>query len=219
MTLLLEDDDMETVTPDAWASSVVDSKAKESRYIAALTEAYRANGGQIMIVAPGATGLDEGVSFIYSGSKLTVDKSLKAHRERYSAASMAARLTRDSETVTAISNALTDATSLSGLARAAGITATRCARFLKAAFQDDARAIPFIPRRHDEKRKAFEAELVPKLKDAKEAGILGLHQIAKYCGTTFETVRQLDAKYGLKLPRGNGANKRRYRAQIAEDAQ
>jgi len=214
---IVEVEPEDPISADDWATAVADSREALHEWLCAKTQAFLAAGGQIQEFAPGATALEDGVHFMFAGKGTALaDKSMKAHRERFNAASMAARMRRDAEAIAAIDKVIGDVETLAELARSVGITPPRCGRILKLCFNQDERAQRFIPKDRDERRKAHEADVLPKLRQAKADGMIGMYHIARTLGIAFDTVKYLDEKHNLQLPRGNKSNKRKYKAQFED---
>lgn len=199
MNAFLEEDVEDLVAADDWADIVADTRERQRQEIAKKMAEFEANGGQVQRVAHGATAWPNG-AFVFPSSHNMTTEEVKASRIRRES-QFKASSDSDAKAVELMGTLLDTATQQQELCRALGCSPERMHRLIRDYFRDDPRAEKFARRTQEERRADNGERLLPKIKAAVAAGIVGINNIAQHCGTHWKRVSEVNKTYRLGIPK------------------
>lgn len=201
---VLESDDTGLVEADEWAelepkAAPMDVSAELQRQV----DEFLAQGGKIKTFEPGETAVPAGIGlfpFMVSDRSTPSLRQIKADNERRLNQFKASR-EKDAQAIAVLSVALDTAQTGTELCKAVGCSFERLYRLFRDYFPDDKRTTRFVKRTHEERKLEHNELLLPKVKAAIEAGVVGIAKIAEHCGTHWYNVSQLNKTYRLNIPK------------------
>lgn len=200
----------EVITPDDWAS--IEPKVlhfDQSAELQRQVDEFLAQGGKVKELRPGESALvDSSTYFVIPAKKAAeVDPGVRLQREKEQLKKLSSRMRKDSAIIAKINAALDGATTQKALVEDLNTNVYTLQRVLRDHFSEDPRADRFQKRTIDQKTAAYEATVLPKVREAIANGMKGMHRIAEYCGTNYLWLLAASKKHKLDIPHEMGGRK------------
>lgn len=203
---VLEADDAGLVEADDWAAlepkpAPLDASAELERQVAE----FLAHGGHIKEFEPGESALPDNRSLwaFPVGSKSTPDAKKQAQGEARRRAIAVIRDGQEADSVLVAKMNLLLGTVKTGkeLSEKMGVSPSVIYRLCSSYFPEDKRADRFRKRTVEERAAVYDAIMLPKIREAVAAGMKGLNNIAKHCGTSYSYITAANKAHKLNVPK------------------
>ena len=199
MTLFLEEEVDDVIDADDWSTIIADTRERQRNEIARKIAEFERNGGAIQEFAPGATAWPNG-AFVFPSSHNMSKDEVKASRMRRENQFKATKES-DLKAVEILRANIDTAVTAVELCQELGCSAERMHRLIRDYFPDDERCLKFSRRSHEQRGMDNSVLLLPKVKEAMAAGIIGINNIAQHCGVYWKRISELNKMYRLNIPK------------------
>lgn len=203
---VLETDDTALVEADDWAAlepkpAPLDVSAELQRQV----DEFLAQGGHIKEFEPGESALPDnrGLWAFPVGKKSTPDpiKRVQGEARRRAIASIRGDQPQDSVLIAKMNLLLGVVSTQKELAGKLEVSTSVVYRLCDQYFTDDKRADRFRKRTVEERAAIYDALVLPKIRAAVAAGMKGLNNIAKHCGTSYSYITAANKAHKLNVPK------------------
>ena len=207
MNAFLEDDVEELVEADEWAGMVADTRERQRRELAKKMAEFEASGGKVYECRHGETAANDGSGPYFSfpaGARATPDVALREASAKARLERVQRKAADDSHAAQRIGRLLGTVKSSYALCKALGCSNERVQRLLRRYFSKDPRAALLLAGYNEGRPDDYEETLVRKIRAVVAMGLTGIHNVAEYCGESYQIIKSMEKKYELVIPRAGG---------------
>lgn len=210
MTQIIEVRDT-PIPADAWANYIPQIPELDSGSLNSLVDAFIAQGGKINAIPAGVTA-DATIGSVPSTGELYSPDERAAHRAERAAKRESHIHSGDEQLVAMIRPLLASIVNGKALANAVNVSHSKLQRILRDHFANEPLADRFRHQDRDQQVTLNEAALVAKIRIALGNGVVGVGPVAKYCGSSFTKVAELNRRCKLGIPKGVGGFRKKVTA-------